>query len=66
MNLEVSFMLLEKIYSTGITQDDRHLRLSIVFEWLVQWVIYKSYKSYISKSLCKTSNFEFLLHLATC
>jgi hypothetical protein len=28
---EVSFKLLENIYSTGITHEDRHLRLSIFY-----------------------------------
>jgi hypothetical protein len=27
-NLELSFMLLENIYSTGVTHDDRHSQLS--------------------------------------
>ncbi len=51
MNLEVSFMLLEssimlleKIYSTGITQDDRHLRLSyFTVQATGQTCIHKTY-----------------------
>jgi hypothetical protein len=31
MTLEALFMLLEHIYSTGVTHDDRHLRLSYFY-----------------------------------
>ncbi len=31
MTLGVLFMLLENIYSTGVTHDDRHLRLSYLY-----------------------------------
>ncbi len=29
MTLEVSFMLLENIYSTGVTHDDHHMRIVV-------------------------------------
>jgi hypothetical protein len=36
MTLEVSFMLLENIYSTGITHDDHHLPSSYFYN-IGQW-----------------------------
>ncbi len=50
MTLEVSFMLLENIYSTGITHDDRHLPASYFYS-IGQWPYGEQWQS--KKSLIR-------------